>query len=139
MISNSDIQAAWVSKLKADTTITAEVPVAEIRGANWKGTDFSYPNIRVKMGLLTPQTDSSNCQIFHSLVSILVFSAEKSSKEADDIAGIIATQFWGKAYSSEGVKFVKVSLESLSPAEVPEGNEDVWVASVNFNALVHSA
>lgn len=139
MINNHDIQTAWITKLQSESAVTLRIDPDEIREDNWKGQKFTYPNIRVKMGLLTPQTDASNCQIFHSLVSILVFSAEKSSKEADSIAGIIATAFWGKAYSSEGVKFVKVSLESLAPADVPENNEDVWVATVNFNALVHNA
>lgn len=139
MINNSDIQEAWISKLKADRLSTDSVTTDEIREDSWKGTDFIYPNIRVKMGLLTPQVNAKPCQIFHSLVSIQVFSAEKSSKQANDMAGIIATRYWGRNFSSEGVRFVNVALDSLAPAEVPENNEEVWVSSVNFNALVQAA
>lgn len=135
MITNSQVQASWISRLKANANITAVVPADEIREYHWKGTNFSYPNIRVKMGILTPQVQSNNCQIFNSIVSILVSSEQKSSKQADDIAGIIATEFWGKGFTSEGIKFIQNSLESLSPAVVPEENDDIWVSTVNLNSL----
>lgn len=138
MITNSQVQKAWISRLKANANITTVVPADEIREYKWKGTNFTYPNIRVRMGLLTPQVEASTCQVFHSLVSILVSSEQKSSKQADDIAGVIATEFWGKNFTSEGIKFIKVSLESLAPAEVPEENDDIWVSTVNFNALTQA-
>lgn len=139
MITNSQIQAAWITKIQSLATVTARVDSDEVREDNWKGTDFDYPNIRVKMGLLTPQVQSNPCPIFTSQVSILVFSAQKSSKEADEIAGLIATEVWGKAFSKESIKFVGVSLDSLAPAEPPEDNPDVWVSSVNLSCRVQAA
>lgn len=138
MINNSDVQQAWIARLKANANIIAVVDSKEIREYHWKGTNFTYPNIRVRMGLLTPQVEASTCQVFHSLVSILVSSEQKSSKQADDIAGVIATEFWGRNFTSEDIRFIKVSLESLAPAEVPEENDDVWVSTVNFNALTQA-
>lgn len=139
MISNADIQSAWISKLKATATVTARVAAAEIREDSWKGTDFVYPNIRVKLGLLTPTAPNNNCQIFRSDVSIRVFVEQKSSKTADEIAGIIATAFWGHPYSQGAVKFTAINLSSVVPAEVPEWDVNSWVAEVNFSCLVQSS
>ena len=139
MISNSDIQAAWIAKLKANTAVTALVPAVEIREDLWKGSEFTYPNIRVKLGNLVPSVQSNNCQVFSSEASILVFTEQKSSKQADQIAGVIATEFWGKPFSSSGVRFAGVMLDALVPAEVPERDENSWMASVNFTATVQPA
>lgn len=138
MITNSQVQKAWISRLKANANITAVVPADEIREYKWKGTNFTYPNIRVRIRTLTPQVQSNTCQIFNSVVSILVSSEQKSSKQADDIAGIIATAFWGHGFTSEGIKIIQNSLESLGGAEVPEENDDIWVSTVNFNALTQA-
>jgi hypothetical protein len=141
MLSNSQIQAAWIAKLKANANVTALVPAVEIREDLYKGTIFSYPNIRVKLGNLTPQVPSSNCQVFQSEVSILVFTEQKSSKQTDDIAGV----FWGKTFSSNGVRFAAVTLTALVPATVPEfggvflHDENSWMAQVQFTATVQSA
>jgi hypothetical protein len=142
MIRNSDVQAGWIAKLKANTVVTALVPAVEVREESWKGTDFTYPNIRVKLGNLTPQNPSKNCQIFNSEVSIQVYSEQKSSKQADDIAGVIAEQFWGTSFTSNGVRFANVVLDALVPATPPEDKvyekENVWMASVDFTAAVQN-
>lgn len=136
MIGNSDIQAAWIAKSKAFTAITSQVPAVEIRENQWKGTNFSYPNIRIKLGDLTPNTSNPNCQIFKSPVSFLIFTEEKSSKQADDIAKVICNEFWGKSFTVNGVRFSGIVLDSVSPADVPEDDTNSWMASVNFTALV---
>ena len=53
--SNNEVQAAIIARLKAQTTVTAEVLATEIREDQWQGTEFSYPNIRVKMLHNRPQ------------------------------------------------------------------------------------
>lgn len=138
MISNSQIQAAWIAKLKSSIAITALVSSAEIREDLWKGTDFVYPNIRVKMGLLTPQS-GNRCEVFHSDVTIQVYGEQKSSKTTDDIAGTIATELWGKTFTSLGIKFSAVNLTSLVPADVPENDPNSWMSQVNFRCLVQAA
>lgn len=139
MISNFDIQSAWIARLKANASVTALVPAAEIREDLWKGAEFTYPNIRVKLGPLTPQVPASTCQIFRSEVSILVFTEQKSSKQADDIAGVIATQFWGDKFVQGLVRFVGITLDALVPADVPERDPESWMSEVRFIALVQSA
>jgi len=137
MISNSTIQAAWIAKLKANTAVTALVPAVEIREELWKGTTFTYPNIRVKLGNLTP-TVQNNCQLFKSEVSFLVFGEQKSSKQVDDIAGVIADQFWGKQFTQGGVRFSGIVLDALVPAMVPEIDTNSWMAEVRFTTTVSS-
>jgi hypothetical protein len=139
MISNSDIQGAWITKLKSIANITTRVPAVEIREDNYKGTDFNYPMIRVKLGNLTPTAKNNNCLVFNSEVSILVFTEQKSSKQTDDIAGVICTEIWGKSFTLNGVRFTAVTLDSLAPAETPERDENAWMSSVNLTALVSSA
>lgn len=138
MISNADIQGAWISKLKANAAITALVPALEIREESWKGTIFTYPCIRVKLGNLTPQNKNKNCQVFNSTVSILVFVEEKSSKQADQIAGVVAEQFWGETFTSNSVRFAGITLDSIAPAEIPEGDSNSWMSSVNLSATVQN-
>lgn len=138
MIGNSDIQAAWIAKSKASIPITSQVSAAEIREDRWKGTNFAYPNVRIKLGDLVPNSSSPNCQVFKSPVSFLIFTEEKSSKQADDIAEVICNEFWGKSFTVNGVRFIAVTLDSVSPADVPEGDQNAWVSSVNFTALVSS-
>lgn len=138
MLSNSQIQAAWISKLKSLAAVTALVTITEIREDLWKGTDFVYPNIRVKLGNLTPTAKNNDCRIFDSKVSILVFTEQKSSKLSDDIAGVVAGEVWGKGFTLNGVRFTAVTLDELVPAEVPERDENSWMSSVNLTALVSS-
>ena len=136
MINNALIQQAWITKLSSNTNITARIPAVEIREDSWKGTDFTYPNIRVQLGDLVPQVPSPNCTVFQSHVSILIFSEQKSSKQADEIAGIVAQEMWGKSFTLNGVKFSGIMLKSVSPAVVPESDENTWVSSVDFVATV---
>lgn len=139
MISNSQIQTAWITKLKANTNITVLVSSTEIREDLWKGTDFVYPNIRVKLGDLVPTSRNTDCQTYRSPVSIQVYIEQKSSKQADNIAGTIATEFVGSSFTSGGVRVYGITLESLSPADVPESDPNSWMSSVNLIALVSPA
>lgn len=136
MISNSQIQQAWVTKLKATSSITSLVSSLEIREDLWRGTDFIYPNIRVKLGNLVPNNLNPDCNIYKSPVSIQVYIEQKSSKQADDIAGVVATAFVGKTFTINGVRVFGITLESLNPADVPESDPNSWMSSVNLNALV---
>lgn len=136
MISNSQIQQAWITKLKATTTVTALVSSTEIREDLWKGTDFVYPNIRVKLGPLTPTANNPDCNTYRSTATIQVYIEQKSSKQADDIAGVVATAFVGKSFTVNGVKVYGITLESLIPADTPESDVNSWMSSVNLAALI---
>lgn len=139
MIGNSDIQSAWIAKSKSSIPITSRVPAVEIRENRWKGTNFTYPNVRIKLGDLIPNSNSPHCQVFKSPVSFLIFTEEKSSKQADEIAEVILNEYWGKSFTVSNVRFITISLDSVSPADVPDDDQNAWVSSVNFTALVQQA
>lgn len=139
MIRNDQIQAGWVAEIKSRTSITNLVPSVEIREDSWKGTDFSYPCIRVKMTSLRPKVPSERCILFYSDVTILVFGEQKSSLSIDQIAGTVGDEFWGANFTSNGIKFIKVSLAEIIPAHVPEDDPDAWVSEVNLQCLIQSA
>lgn len=139
MINNADIQGGWIAEIKSRTNITSLVPSAEVREDLWKGERFSFPNIRVKLGDLVPTGQNPDCRTYRSPVSIQVYTEQKSSRTTDEIAGVIATEFIGKSFTSNGVRFYGIVLESLSPADVPESDVNSWMASANLVALVTQA
>lgn len=136
MINNAQIQSGWITKIKASANITDRVPAVEVREDLWKGEKFTYPNIRVRLGDLTPINRNADCNTFRSPVSILVFTEQKSSKTTDEIAGVIATEFVGSSFTVNGIKYYGITLESLVPAHVPESDPNSWLSIANLNVLV---
>ncbi len=120
---NDEIQASIVAYLKGiyaiySQLVTPEFPTgtsSEIREDQWQGTEFDYPNIRVRMISNIPTTDDPSCSIATITVSIMVFSQEYSTQEADRIAGIISTYVSGKTFVSSGVS-VYLRTTNLIPA-----------------------
>jgi hypothetical protein len=136
MIGNDQIQAAWIAETKSKTNITALVPAVEVREELWKGERFTYPNIRVKLNNLTPTAQNSNCNTFRQMASLLVFIEQKSSRQADEIARVIATEYVGKSFTENGIRVYGITLDSLVPAHVLEDDENSWLAIVNLNTMV---
>jgi len=104
MIGNNEIQAALLAYLKTLTSVTAYVHAIEIREDQYQGTEFTYPNIRIRMIDNSPLTDS-NCITQKFSVSIMVFGESSSSKETDKIAGIISTELHRKHFTSNTLTF----------------------------------
>jgi hypothetical protein len=139
MIGNDQIQSAWITETKSKANITALVPAVEVREDLWKGEKFSYPNVRVKLGELTPVNRNPDCNTFRQVASLLVFIEQKSSKQADQIARVIATEYIGKSFTENGIRVYSITLESLVPAHVPEEDTNSWLAIANLNTLVSPA
>ena len=121
MLRNDEIQSGLITKLKASSTIVAQLvdlngsAVAdEIREDQWQGDYFDYPNIRVRLISTTPLGDA-DCKHVKFNVSFQVFSESQSSLQADRIAGIINNEFHGKQFISEGIAY-SLRLNTLTPA-----------------------
>jgi len=117
---NDEIQTSIITKLKAVTAITDELDAygssaTEIREDNWQGTEFEYPNIRVRMISNYPRGDTADCTACQFSVSIMVFSESYSSLEADRIAGIISTSLNLKAFTANSLAIV-LRTTNLIPA-----------------------
>jgi hypothetical protein len=119
---NDEIQSALVAYLKTKTAITnllvtIDVPVGsvEIREDQWQGTEFDYPNIRVRMVSNVPLGNNYECAESTFTVSIMAFSQDYSSWEADKIAGIISTSLNGKSFITGSIQFY-LRTTNLIPA-----------------------
>ena len=123
--SNNEVQAAIVARLKAQTTVTAEVVATEIREDQWQGTDFSYPNIRVKMLHNRPQEDNCNKTLID--VSVQTFSEDASSLPTDRIAGIISNVLHTVQFSS-GSLHITLRVVDLVPST--RSNARTWMSEV---------
>ncbi len=115
MLRNDQIQAAWVAYLKSNTNILAELTDNdEIREDFWQGTEFSYPNIRVRVVSNAPVA-GRDCNLHDIVIGNLTFSEQTSSQQADRIAGIIMTELHDKQFTSNGIAF-GVRTSDLIPA-----------------------
>jgi hypothetical protein len=138
IIRNDEIQAVLVTYLKAITNITDLLVTSdgtatpdEIREDGWKGTEFTYPNIRIRMIRNEPIISRSCYQRIE--VSFLVFSEQSSSLEADKIAGIIGNELHEHPFSASGLA-VSLSLRNLVPA-IWSG-EHIWRSEVIMSGIV---
>jgi hypothetical protein len=123
MLRNDQIQAAWVSYLKSNITILAELDDnEEIREDGWKGSNFTYPNIRVRLIDNTP-VNGSDCDLHDVTVSTMVFSEEASSQQADRIAGIIMTELHDTQFVSNNISF---GVRTTSLAHAIWSDEQTW-------------
>lgn len=113
---NDEIQAALIAYIKLRSSITDELPDGsdEVRENEWQGTEFTYPNIRIRLISNTPQ-NSDNCGRSDIAVGIEVFSELASSIEADRIAGIINGVLNQRSFSQSGIQF-NLSTTNLVPA-----------------------
>lgn len=128
---NYDVQAAMVAYLKTKTVITDEVTAAEIREDQWQGTEFIYPNVRVRM--ISNQPLDTNCDAAEVMYSIQIYSQQDSSIEAERIAGIINSALHARSFESLGVRF-----STRTTNQVPAYRQDTrtWRSEILMRATV---
>lgn len=135
IISPYQVQMAVIAYLKGNASVTALLPDSnEIREDSWKGADFSYPNIRVKILRTAPNSREANCSQTLGEWILLVFSEQKSSKEADLIAGAISNILHGRKFSSSGVAFFSNFVEFVTGAEAI--GDTVWKSEIHLRSLM---
>jgi hypothetical protein len=116
MLRNDQIQAAIIAKLKANTTIVAELASsAEIKEDQYQGTEFSYPGVRVQLNSNEPLTQDANCHHTRIGLSILVFTEDDNTLEADRIAGIIHNELHAQQFTQSGIA-ISLHTTNLIPA-----------------------
>lgn len=129
--SNLSIQTSLVAYLKSKPTITAVVSSTEIREDQWQGTEFVYPNIRVRMMSNRPM--ESNCDVTEVTFAIQIFSQLDSSIEAEQIADIINTALHARSFESVGIR-----MSCFVTNRVPAFRQDVrtWRSELLMRATV---
>ncbi|MBU2051385.1 MAG: hypothetical protein KKH61_20750, partial [Gammaproteobacteria bacterium] len=118
--------------IKTKANILAVVPILEMREHQWQGTDFTYPNIRIRMISITPISSNIECSHTKFSVSFMVFSENASSLEANQIAGIINNELHNKQFTSNSIAFALVT-SNLVPAI--RSDIHTWRSEVIMNGL----
>ena len=136
MIPNDDVQAGLITKLKADTDLTAyltgQSATDEIRENQWQGVDFTYPAVRVD---LTEQTEAGNPPCLSDLVfSVHCFGEGNSSLEADHVAGLVMQALLRKAFVGTGFTSGIIANDSLVGAV--RQAERVWRSTALFRTTL---
>ncbi len=121
MISNDLVQAAIVAQLKADTPLvdwlTARTSGSEIRETQWQGRTFSYPAVRVQIGAQLPGGNGP-CYVTtgEAPFTVLSFSEQDSSQQADQLMGLVNDALLGKHLSGSGFRTGPVLSDGLIKA-----------------------
>ena len=137
MFDNSVIQAAIITKLKAATALATILGGAntEIREDQWQGTRFVYPAVRVELGTQIPNGET-NCTAVNVPITVLCYSENSSSRQADQIAGVVSTILNKTSWSDivQSVRFAGTRVTSQVPAV--RRDERTWEAQVVIAALI---
>jgi len=129
MISNDLIQAALITALKADTTLvnwlTARDAANEIRENEWQGAAFTYPAVRIDIGLQLPITNGV-CHVSQSELtfSIISLSEKDSSQQATILAGLVNAALFAKRISGTG--FASLLIDSDGMPGANRTIERIW-------------
>jgi len=126
LLDNNDAQEAVVAWLKANANILAlhdNFP-EEIREEFWQGEKFVYPNIRVACEI----TPAIECGPDECFARIIANSEEKSSKQAQTIAGTIAEELHEKTFTQNSIRFSAIRVQRISRAEQ---ENSIWQSTVN--------
>ena len=138
MLDNDLIQASILAKAQTLTTLIALLPdgLQGIRELNWKGSDFSYPCVRLALETQM-DLDETNVSCPSTVdFSFYVFSETASSKQANSIAGKLVSGFRGIGFSQNNIKFVKIKILENIPAIAQDAR--TWRAQIRCRSTIHA-
>jgi hypothetical protein len=130
ILSTDEIQKALLMYLQSKPNITVVVSAGEIREAEYQGTEFTYPNIRLRITENIP-TYKSCYQDFE--LRVTSFSEEASSLEVQQITGIITRELHGKGFSSNNLAFTMSLLRTLPPVR---SERQTWREEIHLRGTV---
>src|SRR5581483_4320457 len=111
-----EIKSAMIAYIKSLPSVVSLLnnDPTRIKEAEWQGTDFSYPAIRVGVDL---QPSINGCGLDTADWTIEAFSEQKSSLEADTITGTLASLLHKKPFVSNQIKFSVVVVREIVRAD----------------------
>lgn len=134
-----EVQIALLAYLKTQTTLlTLLGDVTQIKEAQWQGSDFVYPAIRLT-NVVKPSLDG--CSPDTAEICVYVMSEKKSSRQCGDISAEVAKVLHRKQFVSNELTLetpLKVTKMWVTEIPYPSQQEDsaVWIAEVKLAALV---
>lgn len=131
LIYASQVREAIIDKMQANVSIMALLDDAnEVRESNWSGSEFTYPNYRVRINNITPFQDC-----YQSLdASIVCYSEEASSRQAEEMAGVVANQFHDKAFTQGTIRFTHIVTSPIPAIKV---DVRTWRSEVQITSLIN--
>jgi len=131
MLSPYDIQAALIALLKANGPLVAALPIADaIKEAEWRGTAFGYPAIRVDITGGSPQGNGACAEQWIGLAgNIIVLSKADSSAECLTLLGLVQNALQRKRLSAAGMTSLEVKIDSVA---YPFRELNLWRGEVVF-------
>jgi len=136
LIRDDQIQAAWITSLKANTALLAEVAAAQIKESQPQTVEFDYPAVRVRVGPNSPSEDGCPQNI---TVRILSYSEDASSQQVMRIDGIIMQQYHDKSFTTSGLG-QQMQFTGISVTSTPAVRQDrrTWRKESVLTMLVSS-
>ena len=126
----NDVQASWIAYLKAQSTLISLLANnSQVKESQWQGEIFSYPAVRIAVDFFP----SVNGCIPRAEIFIDVFSEQKSSDEASNIAGTIQKLIHRKPFTSVGVTSFMVIVQKV---EHPTRSIFAWQSGIKINTLI---
>lgn len=110
-----EVKSAFLTHLKSEPTLTSALIISgtEMRESQWQGEAFTFPAVRLSVDLMP---SINRCGPDDADFIIEVFSAEKSSLQADTISGAIYKLLHGHPFTSLGVNFPTVIVKKVDKA-----------------------
>ena len=107
-----EVQAAMLAYLQSKSAITSLLDDSgQIKEAQWQGTEFTYPAVRISVDL---RPSMNGCSPDDADFAIDVFDEQKSSKTASVLSGTIAKALHKVPFSSNGIKFITVVVQRVA-------------------------
>jgi hypothetical protein len=136
VIAPQTVQGAIIALLKADAALVAGLAgdAKRIKEADWRGTTFEYPAVRVDIGDQRP-TGNGNCseQRLGVTGSIIVYSKQESSLEAAQVLGLVENAIQQKHLVGAGMGS---QIMRDIQTNFPYRENDIWRGEVVFATTV---
>lgn len=140
MISPNLLQAAIVARLQANAVLVEALPdgVNGIKEAEWQGTAFTYPAVRVDRPRLEPQPNGGHCidRVSNATIDVAVLSKRESSRPASVIVGMVEDALAGATIVSAALRSTALHPLLVSPVEPSPQYENVWQGRVTLGTVV---
>ena len=135
MFSNNEIQETIVTRLKANAPVVASLTTPdEVREESWQGILFVYPCIRVQLGVQLPL--NQDCSLVRIPVTILCYSEEASSYQANAIAMLVNDSLHRHTFSGNTVSIIGSMSNGL--VDAIRIDQRTWRSEARFTMLVQA-
>jgi len=131
MLSPTKVQAALVALLKANGLLVAGLPAADaIKEAQWRGSKFDYPAVRVDISDMRPQGNGACANRWLATAgSILVYSKGDSSAECENVLGLVENAIVRRHLSAAGLTSLELRVDQVV---CPFRESNLWRGEILF-------